>query len=73
MRIRSSKYFNAPELSNSKKTDLLSGDVYSLGVTLLCALYLCEPIDLQSHQRIGKSFFGKYDIFSILNSMIPPS
>lgn len=45
--VRVSTYYGAPELINSQKADLEQADVYSLGMTLLSAFYLCEPIDLK--------------------------
>jgi serine/threonine protein kinase len=39
--MRTSAYYGAPELSNSKQADFQQADIYSLGMTLLSAFYLC--------------------------------
>lgn len=39
--IRGSVYYGAPELSTTLFADLEQADIYSLGITLLCAFYLC--------------------------------
>jgi serine/threonine protein kinase len=39
--VRVSTYYGAPELKNSQKVDLEQADVFSLGMTLLSAFYLC--------------------------------
>jgi serine/threonine protein kinase len=38
---RTSLNFGAPELNSSNNYDLKKADIFSLGVTLLCAFYLC--------------------------------
>lgn len=43
--VRTSNYFGAPELLVQAEADLQKADIYSLGMTLLCAFYLCEPVD----------------------------
>ena len=43
--MRSSVNYGAPELSNTIDANLEQADIYSLGMTLLCSFYLCEPIN----------------------------
>jgi serine/threonine protein kinase len=44
---RASKNYVSPEANTNEQFDFRKADVYSLGATLLCALYLCNPIDVQ--------------------------
>lgn len=48
--------FGAPELETGVDFDLQQADIYSLGMTLLCAFYLCEPID----KKAAKPYNRKY-------------
>lgn len=65
-KIKSMSHFNAPELSVEASCSLQKGDVYSLGLTLLCGFYLCEPIDRKEYVPLNKHFKGKYDVLSII-------
>lgn len=44
--VRTSTVYEAPELRSSTRASLEQADVYALGVTLLSAFYLCEPLNL---------------------------
>ena len=44
---RASKYHASPETNSNEQYDFKKADVYSLGSTLLCALYLCNPLDVK--------------------------
>ena len=54
--LRTSSYFGAPELSNTVERDLSQADIYSLGMTLLCAFYLCEPIDRKNSTPYNRHY-----------------
>ncbi len=67
--IRSSVHYNSPEMNQSEKYLQKKSDVYSLGVTLLCAFFLCEPIDLGKAAKFHKSYkSNKY--YSLIMSML---
>ena len=36
--------------------DLIKADLHALGTTLLCALYLCNPIDIEKYERLNNDF-----------------
>ena len=44
---RASKNYTAPQTNSNEQYDFKKADVYSMGVTLLCSLYLCNPINIQ--------------------------
>lgn len=52
--------------------DLLQGDVYSLGLTLLCAFYLVQPLDRKALPNHNKAF-AKHQVIALLESMIAPA
>lgn len=52
--FRGSVHFGAPELTEAFDPNLEQADIYSLGVTLLCAFYLCEPININACVKINK-------------------
>lgn len=58
--LRTSSYFGAPELNTSAERDLSQADIYSLGMTLLCAFYLCEPIDRKGSAPYNRKYEEKY-------------
>jgi serine/threonine protein kinase len=71
-RMRGESEFNAPELSHQPQVDLLQGDVYSLGLTLLCAFYLAQPLDRNALPQHNKNF-ASHDVIRLLESMIAPA
>ena len=52
--------------------DLFKGDVYSLGLTLLSAFYLCTHVDRKLFVAQNKQLEGKYVILSVINQMLAP-
>jgi len=52
--------------------DLLKGDVYSLGLTLLSAFYLCPHVDRKLFVGQNKQLEGKYAILSVIEKMLAP-
>lgn len=43
---RASKNYVSPEANSNEEYDFKKTDIFSLGSTLLCALYLSNPIDI---------------------------
>lgn len=70
--IRGSIHYGAPELSNSLLPDLEHADIYSLGVTLLCAFYLCEPINVNAVGKYNKDLENTYGVLSVISEMLKP-
>jgi hypothetical protein len=70
--VRADNRFSAPESSHQQEVDLLKGDVYSLGLTLLCAFYLCQNIDRKLFIAQNKLLESKYDVLKIIESMMAP-
>lgn len=50
--------------------DLLKGDVYSLGMTLLTAFYLCEPIDRKKCAHYNRAMQDTYPYLAIIRQMV---
>jgi serine/threonine protein kinase len=57
---RPDQRFSAPEASHQQEVDLLKGDVYSLGLTLLSAFYLCQHVDRRLFVAQNKLLEGRY-------------
>jgi serine/threonine protein kinase len=69
---RPDQRFSAPEASQQHEVDLLKGDVYSLGLTLLSAFYLCQHVDRRLFVAQNKLLEGKYSSLAIIEQMIAP-
>ena len=50
--------------------DLYKSDVYSLGMSLLSAFYLCEPIDRKKAAPLNRALCQEYPFLNIIKSMI---
>lgn len=53
---RASKNYISPEANSNEQYDFKKADIYSLGMTLLCALYLCNPIDVQQALKLSQKY-----------------
>lgn len=69
--FRSSVNYAAPELRSNLDADLQQADTYSLGMTLLSAFFLCEPINRQSVPMLCQRFEG-YPVMTVLMEMVMP-
>lgn len=52
--------------------NLEQADIYSLGMTLLSAFYLCEPIDRKAVQDYNRKYESSYNVMSAIREMIMP-
>jgi hypothetical protein len=50
--------------------DAAKGDVYSLGMTLLTAFYLCEPIDRKKCAHYNRALQDAYPYLAIIRQMV---
>jgi hypothetical protein len=50
--------------------DLSKSDVYSLGMTLLSAFYLCEPVDRKKCAPYNRTLNEKYTSLNVIKKMI---
>lgn len=50
--------------------DLYKSDVYSLGMTLLSAFYLCEPLDRKKSAPFNRALSDSYPFLQIIRMMI---
>jgi len=57
-------------LGDSNQTDAMKNDVYDLGMTLLSAFYLHEPISRQKCAPYNRSLLGEYPILKIIKMMV---
>lgn len=70
--VRTSNYFGAPELLVQAEADLQKADIYSLGMTLLCAFFLCEPVDRKKATHHTREYSESYTIMTLIKEMIMP-
>jgi serine/threonine protein kinase len=68
--VRASVCYAAPELATSNQANLEQADVYSLGMTLLSAFYLCEPIDSKVIAEYNNKFESSYPILTVIKDMV---
>lgn len=64
--VRTSTFFGAPELGVQSEADLQKADAYSLGMTLLCAFYLTEPVDRKNASAFNRKMESKYDVMKAI-------
>ena len=55
---RASKHYTSPEANSNEQYDFKKADIFSLGSTLLCALCLSNPIDINTAQKHFNRFRG---------------
>jgi serine/threonine protein kinase len=67
---RPEQRFSAPEASHQHEFDLLKGDVYSLGLTLLSAFYLAPHVDRKLFVTQNKLLEGKYEALAVIEQML---
>ena len=48
-------------------------DVYSLGITLMSAFYLCEIIDYEVAANQNRLLIDQYEILQLINAMLAPA
>ena len=70
--VRSSANYSAPEFKSSTDVDLREADIYSLGITLLSAFFLCEPINQNCAPTLCQQF-NRYPIMAVIQDMIAPA
>jgi hypothetical protein len=54
----------------TQSIDMSKCDVYSLGMTLLSAFYLCEPIDRKKCAPYNRALSEKFPYLSIIKEMV---
>ena len=66
------KNFSDPDMGKTKEENLFYSDIYSLGMTLLCAFYLCEPIKKENLEDYSEINEEKYEILKVIRKMVMP-
>jgi hypothetical protein len=69
LRVRKS---TRKEIEQNSEIDRKQYDIYLLGMTLLCAFYLSEIVDIELVQAQNKKFAYKYEILNLIQAMIAP-
>jgi hypothetical protein len=70
--VKVDSQFNAADFSQNSQDDALKDDVYALGVTLLSAFYLTQPLDRKLFIQQNKNFSSRYEILKAIETMVSP-
>lgn len=70
--VKVDSQFNAADFSQNSQEDAFKDDVYSLGVTLLSAFYLTQPLDRKLFIQQNKNFSSRYEILKAIETMVSP-